>query len=116
MFLHQPRQSVEIARAGMGREGLPFCRSGTRRANGSVNVSGTALSDDSQFLAVRRIERVEIFSGRRRLPRSADEESKAPPMALQPCSRLFGIFRSGSVLHREKFFGDAHSVGSRIFV
>src|ERR1700687_1046074 len=108
MFLHEPRQSVEIARAGVGREGLPFSRSGTRSTNGSIDVPSSALSDGSQVLAVRRIERVEIFSGRGRLPCSTDEESKAPPVALQPCRRLFGIFRSGSVLHREKFFSDAH--------
>ena len=85
MFLHEPRQRVEIACAGMRSKSPPFWRSGARSTNRRIDVRSTALSDRSQLLAIRGIERVEIFSGCGRLPRSADEESKAPAVALQPC-------------------------------
>src|SRR5579872_5268507 len=108
MLLHQPRQRVEIARAGMRSESTPFWSGRASRANRGVDVSNTTLSDRGQLFAIRRIGRIKIFSRRGRLPRSVDEESKAPAVTLQPCSRFFGIFRGGSVLHADKFFGNAH--------
>src|SRR5580704_17717449 len=108
MLLHQPSEGVEIACAGVRSESAPFWRGRAGSANRGVDVSNTTLSDRGQLFAIRRIGRVEIFSRRGRLPRSADEEFKTPAMTLQPCSRFFGIFGSGSILHTDKLFGNAH--------
>src|SRR5450631_1512049 len=110
VLLHQSRQSVEIASPSMRSEGSPLWRCSARRANGSIDVSGPALGDRGQFLAIRGVDRVEIFSRGRRLPRSSDEESKVPSMTLQPSFRFFGILGSGPILHADKFFGNAHWV------
>ena len=93
VFLHQSRECIEIARADVRSECAPLWRSGARRANRSVNVSSTALSDCSQLLAIRRIECVEIFSSRGRLPCAVDEESEAAAVALQPCDRFLRNLR-----------------------
>src|SRR6202023_297789 len=94
---------------GMRRESTPLWRSGAGRANRSVDVGNAALSDRSQLLPNRGVERVEIFSRCRWLPGSADEEFKAPAVALQPCCRFFRVFGSGSVFHADELFRNAHS-------
>src|SRR4029077_686258 len=92
----------------MRSESTPFRRGSARGTNRSVDVSGAPLRDRSQLLTIRGIDSVEIFSAHRLLPGTADEMSKTIDMALQPYSCLFGIFRSGSVLHADKLFGNAH--------
>src|SRR5450631_5347 len=52
VLLHQSRQSVEIASPSMRSEGPPLWRCSARRANGSIDVSGPALGDRGQFLAI----------------------------------------------------------------
>jgi len=110
MFLYEPRECIEIARTGMRSQGAPWRRGSTRGANGRVHVGSTALRDFSQPLAIRRIEGVEVSTGRGRLPGPADEKSKAASVTLQPRFRFFGIFRGRSVLHADKVLCDAHSV------
>src|ERR1700689_3499178 len=108
MFLHEPRECVEVTGPHMRSKCSPFRSRGTCGANGSVDVGNSALRDRGQLLATRGIDCVEIFSCRGRLPRSADEESKAAVVALEPGSGFFGIFGSGSVLQADEFFGNAH--------
>src|ERR1700688_2080518 len=79
------------------------------RVHGSVDVSGRTLGHGGELLSVRWIKRLEILPRGRSVPRSVDEVPETVVVALQPRLRFFRIFRSGSVLHRHKFFGNTHA-------
>src|ERR1700730_12553210 len=84
MFLNEPRKRIEITRPGVWSEGTPLRSRVARCANGVVDIGNTALSDPSEFLAIRGIDRVKIFSRCRRPPRTPAEKSKAPVVTLPP--------------------------------
>src|ERR1700683_4368662 len=108
MFLHQPRQRVKVPRPDVRRKRKPFGIRGARSLHGGVDVGGRSLGNRSEFLSVRRINGIEVFTGGGALPGTVDEVSEAMAVALQPGLRFFRIFRSGTVLHRHKFFSNAH--------
>src|SRR5229473_3488114 len=108
MLLHQPRNRIQVARAGMRAERPPPRRRGPRGLDGGVNIRRRALRNRSQFLSVRRIDGVEVLSSCGRLPSAADEMLEAVAMTTQPRHRFFRIFRSGPVFHAHELFGNAH--------
>src|SRR5579871_3070797 len=89
MLLDQARESIKIASASMRSQSAPLRRSSSSGLHCGIDVSGAALSDAREFLAGRRIQSVEIFFPRRRLPRSADEQLKLALVAIEPCCRFF---------------------------
>src|SRR5580692_10885318 len=108
MLLHQPSDSIQIARASMRSELPPLRRRGPRSFYRRINIGRRALCYRGELFSVRRIECIEILSGRRRLPFAANKMLETIAMTLQPCDGFFGIFRGGPVFHTHEFFGDAH--------
>jgi hypothetical protein len=76
--------------------------------HGNVDVGSGTLRNGSQLFSIGRVDGVEICSCRGSLPLVVNKVSEAMAVAFQPRLRLFCIFRSRSVLHRNKFFSDAH--------
>ena len=108
MLLHQPRQRIQISRPRMRSKRLPLRRRRPRRFHRGIDVGRRALRHRRQPLAIRRIDGVEIFPARRRLPRAIDKMPKAPAMTIQPRRNLFRILRRRPVLHAHEFFSNAH--------
>src|ERR1019366_1388041 len=108
MFLHQPRDGVQIARAGMRSKRPPSRRRRPRGLDRGVNVRRRPLRNRSEFLSVRRIDGVEVLSRRGRLPSAADEMLETVAMTLQPGHRFFRILWSRPVFLAHKLFGNAH--------
>ncbi len=66
VFLHKARQSVEVTSASVRSQGAPFSRCGSRCAHCGIDIGRTALANAGQLFAVRRVDRVEVLSRRRR--------------------------------------------------
>src|ERR1700691_41672 len=92
----------------MRSERQPFWKCRARCLHSGVDICGRTLGNGSQLFSVGRIDRLEVAPSARCLPCPVDEVSEAVTVALQPGSRLFRIFWSGTVLHRKKFFSDTH--------
>src|SRR6266478_1117670 len=110
MFLHLPRQRIEVARTRMRSEGLPRWQSTPRGFHRAVDIGCRSLCDRCEFFTSGRICRVEIRSRRGRLPSAVYEMSETPVVTVQPRESLARILRCGAVLHGHEFFDDAHSL------
>src|ERR1700690_2889052 len=108
MFLHQPCESVQVSRASMGSERAPCRRRSPRGFDRGINVRRRALRDRGEFLAIRRIDGVEVFSCGRCLPSATDEMLETKTVTLEPRCCFFGIFWRGAVFHAHEFFNNAH--------
>src|ERR1019366_8980285 len=56
MLLHQPRDGIQVARAGMRSERAPSRRRSPRGLDRSINVRLRALGHRREFLSARRID------------------------------------------------------------
>src|SRR5882672_9102788 len=109
MFLHLPRQRIEIACTRMRSERLPCGQSSAGSFYRVVDVRCRSLCDRCEFLARRWIRGVEIRLIRWSLPRAVDEMSEPPGVTVKTQECVTGMLRRSSVLHVHVFFDDAHS-------
>ena len=91
---------------------MPLGKRGPGGLDRCVNVGGRSLGYGGEFLAGRRVGRVEVLASGWFHPRAVDEVAEAALMMIEPRERLFGILRGWAVLHGDEFFGDAHSSDS----
>src|SRR6202165_3347330 len=110
MFLHLPRQRIDITRARMRSEGLPCWQSSPRGFHRAIDIRCRSLRHRREFFTCGRIRGLEITSRRGRLPRAVPEISQAPAVAVQPCKSFARVLWRGAVLHGHEFFDDAHSL------
>src|ERR1700687_3215890 len=116
MLLHQPCDGIQVASASMRSQCSPSRRRGPRGLDRGVNISRRSLRNRREFLSVRRIDSVEVFSRRGCMPSAADEMLEAMAMTTQPCHRFFRILWSGPVFHAHKLFGNAHLAFARFLL
>src|ERR1019366_4519069 len=108
MPLHQPRDGIQVARAGMRSERAPSGRRSSRGLDRHVNVRDRGLRNRRELLPVRRIDSVEILSRRGRLPTASHAMLETVAMAFQPGDCFLRILWSGPVFHAHEFFGYTH--------
>src|SRR5258708_35875313 len=109
MFLHLPRQRIEIARTRMRSERLPCGQSSAGSFYRVVDVRGRSLCDRCEFLAGRWIRGVEIRPIRWSLPRAVDEMSKPQGVPVQPRESFTRILRRRPVLNGIEVFAEVHT-------
>ncbi len=108
IFLHLPRQRIQIFCALVTREFLPATQRCTCRLHRRVYVRDAALRHVGKFFSGCRITGLEIFSFQRRAPLAGNKMSESPLAGVQPQQGFLGIFRRRPVFHCSEFFDDAH--------
>src|SRR5215469_2070593 len=116
MFLHPPRQRIQVFCARVRCKFLPAFQRRARRLYRSIHIRSATLRHLRDLFSRRRIGGLEIPPFRGSLPTAADEMSKAPLMPLEPSQRFFGILRRRPVFHCFEFLYDAHLTPSRPFL
>ena len=105
VFLDRARQGVEVARPRRAAKAGPRPLRRTRRVNGGINITRSALCQGRQFFPGRRVGAVKGFTGNTGFsgsaghPLPAYEMTKTIAVAGQPGVRLAAALGGGAILH-----------------
>src|SRR6202521_2600077 len=108
LLLYLSRQSVKVTSARVRSKRLPLGKRSPSGPDGTVDIGGRSLRHTCKFLAGRRVSGVEVFSSSRRGPCPINEVAEAALVVVEPCERLFRVFRRRTIFHSNELFSDAH--------
>ena len=109
MFLHQPRNRIQVTSPRVGSERLPLRETRRARLSPQHRCRRRNLARPRPAFHRSRDRPFRSTARRRPLPLSVNEMTEATPVLVQPGQDLFGIFRRRPVFHAHKFFSNAHA-------